>query len=173
MWNNGRTVPPGFLQYQSFHGNTWFTKDLCGWPKQTNVFIWANVTHPNREWERNLAMISFAMHVVPFVDPSMNRADSVPLMQIALAHSSLAYLQWLFICLRRRKTLVNVTRGEKLLYSGRGYNQPSHPTVPKWGEGRQALSVSPPLFVSHPVNLSETGHILKYPYGKGIRRGIL
>lgn len=45
------------------------------------------------EWERNLAMISFAMHVVPFVDPSMNRADSVPLMQIALAHSSLAYLQ--------------------------------------------------------------------------------
>lgn len=44
-------------------------------------------------------MISFAMHVLLFMDPSMNRADSVALMQIALTHSSLAYLPCLFICL--------------------------------------------------------------------------
>lgn len=41
-------------------------------------------------WERKIfAMISFAMHLVLFMDPSMNRADSVSLMQIAPAHSSL------------------------------------------------------------------------------------
>lgn len=108
------------------------------------------------------------MQVLLFMDPSMNRADVVALMQIALAHSSLAYLPCLFICLHSRKKLVNVTRGEKMLHSDRDNNQTSRPTDPERGEGRQA---PPPPSVSLPLTLSETSHILKYPYGKGTRRG--
>lgn len=68
-------------------------------------------------------MISFVMRAVLFMAPSMNRADSVALMQIALTHSSLAYLSCLFSASTAEKDLVNVTKGGKNV-------QTSHPTVP-------------------------------------------
>lgn len=71
------------------------------------------------------------MHVVLFMGPSMNRAESVALMQIAFAHSSLAYLSCLFIFPHSRKKLVNVTEEGKCCTQAEYNNETSRPAVPK------------------------------------------
>lgn len=48
-------------------------------------------------------LILFGMRAALFMDPSMNRADSVALMQIAFAHSSLAYLPSVPVYLPRQQ----------------------------------------------------------------------
>lgn len=48
-------------------------------------------------------LILFGMRAALFMDPSMNRADSVALMQIAFAHLSLAYLPSVPVYLPRQQ----------------------------------------------------------------------
>lgn len=93
-------------------------------------------------------MISFVMCVVLFMAPSMNRADSVALMQIELTHSSPAYLPCLFICLHSRKRLgERDKRGKKCCTQAETIIKPCTLLC---HEGRGKTSKPTPLlFLSH------------------------
>lgn len=155
MWNNGQTFLPGLLQNQLFHGNSWFTNDfrhtfflpLCDiialislWLTKANMcLIWANVTQNNRERDLSYDFIGNACAIYGPVNESCSHSESNSTRPLK------SCLPSVLIYLPPR------TKGGEMLDSGRDNNQTSNPTVPKRGEGRQALSLYTLLpFLSHP-----------------------